>query len=83
MWMWLGRGFRVLVLAAGPGAFDLLVTETVAAGDVLVPDARVARGAGRFAAGVGGAGVGRGASRDRRLMRISRGFARRMAVRPR
>ena len=33
----LGRGFRVLVLAAGPGAFDLLVTETVAAGDVLVP----------------------------------------------
>ena len=33
----LGRGWRVLVLAAGADAFDLLVTETVPAGDTVLP----------------------------------------------
>ena len=33
----LGRGYRVLVLAAGGRAFDVLVTETVAAGDTMRP----------------------------------------------
>ena len=33
----LGRGWRVLVLAAGADAFDLLVTETVPAGDTVFP----------------------------------------------
>ena len=35
----LGRGYRVLVLAAGGSAFDILVTETVAAGDTVRPGA--------------------------------------------
>ena len=35
----LGRGYRVLMLAAGPDAFDLLVTETVDAGDTVRPAA--------------------------------------------
>ena len=37
----LGRGHRVLMLAAGSGAFDLLVTETVHAGDTVRPVAAV------------------------------------------
>ena len=35
----LGRGWRVLVLATGADAFDLLVTETVPAGDTVLPGA--------------------------------------------
>lgn len=35
----LGRGYRVLMLAAGPDAFDLLATETVEPGDTVRPAA--------------------------------------------
>ena len=42
----LGRGYRVLVLAAGPDAFDLLVTETVRSGDTLRPAAALLEAAG-------------------------------------
>ena len=35
----MGRGYRVLMLAAGTDALDLLVTQTVAAGDTAVPSA--------------------------------------------
>ena len=42
----LGRGYRVLVMAAGAGAFDMLATETVAAGDTLRPVAALLEGTG-------------------------------------
>lgn len=42
----LGRGYRVLVLAAGTGAFDLLATETVGAGDTVRPVAALLGGTG-------------------------------------
>ena len=42
----LGRGYRVLVLAAGGDAFDLLATETVAAGDTVRPVAALLEGTG-------------------------------------
>ena len=35
----LGRGHRILVIAAGPDAFDMLVTETVEPGDTVRPAA--------------------------------------------
>ena len=40
----LGRGYRVLMLAAGSDAFDLLVTETVRPGDTVRPAAASAGG---------------------------------------
>ena len=42
----LGRGYRVLVMAAGAGAFDMLATETVAAGDTVRPVAALLEGTG-------------------------------------
>ena len=42
----LGRGHRILVLAAGTNAVDLLVTQTVAAGDTAVPAAALLEAAG-------------------------------------
>ena len=42
----LGRGYRVLILAAGPDAFDLLAAETVAAGDTVRPAAALLEAAG-------------------------------------
>ena len=42
----LGRGYRVLVLAAGADAFDMLVTETVPAGDTVRPAAALLEAAG-------------------------------------
>ena len=42
----LGRGYRVLVLAAGGDAFDVLVTETVKAGDTVRPAAALLEAAG-------------------------------------
>ena len=42
----LGRGYRVLMLAAGPDAFDLLAAETVAAGDTVRPAAALLEAAG-------------------------------------
>ena len=42
----LGRGYRVLVLAAGGDAFDLLATETVAANDTVRPVAALLEGTG-------------------------------------
>ena len=42
----LGRGYRVLMLAAGANAFDLLVTETVAPGDTVRPAAALLEAAG-------------------------------------
>ncbi|MDE0051567.1 MAG: shufflon system plasmid conjugative transfer pilus tip adhesin PilV [Rhodospirillales bacterium] len=42
----LGRGYRVLVLAAGTDAFDMLATETVAAGDTVRPVAALLEGTG-------------------------------------
>ena len=42
----LGRGYRVLMLAAGPDAFDLLTAETVAAGDTVRPAAALLEAAG-------------------------------------
>ena len=42
----LGRGYRVLVAAAGANAFDMLATETVAAGDTVRPVAALLEGTG-------------------------------------
>ena len=42
----LGRGYRVLMLAAGPDAFDLLAAETVPAGDTVRPAAALLEAAG-------------------------------------
>ena len=42
----LGRGYRVLMLAAGADAFDLLASETVAAGDTVRPVAALLEAAG-------------------------------------
>ena len=42
----LGRGYRVLMLAAGPDAFDLLAAETVPAGDTVRPAAALMEAAG-------------------------------------
>ena len=42
----LGRGYRVLMLAAGTDAFDLLVTETVAPGDTVRPAAALLEASG-------------------------------------
>ena len=42
----LGRGYRVLILAAGADAFDLLATETVDAGDTVRPAAALPGAAG-------------------------------------
>ena len=42
----LGRGYRVLVLAAGGDAFDVLVTETVKASDTVRPAAALLEAAG-------------------------------------
>ena len=42
----LGRGYRVLMLAAGPDAFDLLAAETVDAGDTVRPAAALLEAAG-------------------------------------
>ena len=42
----LGRGYRVLMLAAGPDAFDLLTAERVAAGDTVRPAAALLEAAG-------------------------------------
>ena len=42
----LGRGYRVLMLAAGADAFDLLAAETVAAGDTVRPVAALLEAAG-------------------------------------
>ena len=42
----LGRGYRVLMLAAGPHAFDLLAAETVPAGDTVRPAAALMEAAG-------------------------------------
>ena len=42
----LGRGYRLLILAAGADAFDLLVTETVDAGDTMHPAAALLEAGG-------------------------------------
>ena len=42
----LGRGYRVLMLAAGPHAFDLLTAETVNVGDTVRPAAALLEAAG-------------------------------------
>ena len=42
----LGRSLRVLMLAAGPDAFDILATETVPAGDTVRPAAALLEAAG-------------------------------------
>ena len=42
----LGRGYRVLMLAAGPDAFDLLAAETVDPGDTVRPAAALLEAAG-------------------------------------
>ena len=42
----LGRGYRVLMLAAGPDGFDLLAAETVSAGDTVRPAAALLEAAG-------------------------------------
>ena len=42
----LGRGYRVLILAAGAHAFDLLTTEAVEAGDTVRPAAALLEAAG-------------------------------------
>ena len=42
----LGRGYRVLVLAAGTGAFDMLATETVVTGDTVRPAAALLEATG-------------------------------------
>ena len=42
----LGRGYRVLMLAAGADAFDLLVTETVRPGDTVRPSAALLEATG-------------------------------------
>ena len=42
----LGRGYRVLMLAAGPDAFDLLAAETVPAGDTVRPAAALLEASG-------------------------------------
>ena len=42
----LGRGYRVLMLAAGPDAFDILVTETVRPGDTVRPAAALLEATG-------------------------------------
>ena len=42
----LGRGYRVLMLGAGTDAFDLLVTETVRAGDTVRPAAALLEATG-------------------------------------
>ena len=42
----LGRGYRVLMLAAGPDGFDLLAAETVDAGDTVRPAAALLEAAG-------------------------------------
>ena len=42
----LGRGYRVLMLAAGPDAFDLLAAETVDSGDTVRPAAALLEAAG-------------------------------------
>ncbi len=48
----LGRGHRVLVLAAGADGFDLLATQTVAPGDTAVPSAALFETAGRTRMGL-------------------------------
>ena len=52
----LGRGYRVLMLAAGTDAFDLLVAETVPAGDTVRPAAALLEAPGP---GIGLAGPSR------------------------
>ena len=52
----LGRGYRVLILGAGPDAFDMLVSETVTAGDTVRPAAALLEAPGP---GVGLAGPSR------------------------
>ena len=42
----LGRGYRVMMLSAGPDAFDLLAAETVNAGDTVRPAAALLAAAG-------------------------------------
>ena len=48
----MGRGYRVLMLAAGPKALDLLVTQTVPAGDTAVPAAALLQADGRARMGL-------------------------------
>ncbi|MDE0407011.1 MAG: shufflon system plasmid conjugative transfer pilus tip adhesin PilV [Alphaproteobacteria bacterium] len=48
----LGRGYRVLMLAAGADALDLMVTETVPAGDAAVPAAALLATDGRTRMGL-------------------------------
>ena len=48
----LGRGYRVLMLAAGPKALDLLVTQTVRAGDTAMPAAALLQADGRARMGL-------------------------------
>ena len=51
----LGRPWRVLVLAAGTGAIDVVATETLAAGDPPAPPAAVLAAAGTVRLGIVGA----------------------------
>ena len=48
----LGRGHRVLILAAGADGFDLLATQTVPVGDTLVPSAALFEATGRTRMGL-------------------------------
>ena len=48
----LGRGYRVLILAAGGDAIDVLVTETVDAGDTVPPAAALFEAAGEARLGL-------------------------------
>ena len=48
----MGRGYRVLMLAAGPKALDILVTQTVPAGDTAVPAVALLQADGRARMGL-------------------------------
>ena len=48
----LGRGHRILILATGADGFDLLATQTVPAGDTVVPSAALFEAAGRTRMGL-------------------------------
>ena len=48
----LGRGHRVLILAAGADGFDLLAAQTVPAGDTVVPSAALFEASGRTRMGL-------------------------------
>ena len=62
----MGRGYRVLLLGAGADVMDLLVTQTVPAGDTAVPGRRAADGTGQLEDGASWLRMCRAGSRDLR-----------------